>query len=104
MPRKPVLLLAMSRLRYPYRLQEKHREVYLDYLREHLLWAAAYFMEQKEGETLRLFADWGLLTAETTPELIALAQKKGQTAVLSFLMDYQHRHFATTRKKKTFEL
>ena len=28
-----VLLLAMSRLRYPYRLQEKHREVYLDYLR-----------------------------------------------------------------------
>ena len=58
----------------------------------------------QEGETLRLFADWGLLTAETTPELIALAQKKGQTAVLSFLMDYQHRHFATTRKKKTFEL
>ena len=99
-----VLLLAMSRLRYPYRLQEKHREVYLDYLREHLLWAAAYFMEQKEGETLRLFADWGLLTAETTPELIALAQKKGQTAVLSFLMDYQHRHFAATKKKKTFDL
>lgn len=99
-----VLLLAMSRLRYPYRLQEKHREVYLDYLREHLLWAAAYFMEQKEGETLRLFADWGLLTAETTPELIALAQKKGQTAVLSFLMDYQHKTFGATKKKKTFEL
>ena len=61
-------------------------------------------MEQKEGETLRLFADWGLLTAETTPELIALAQKKGQTAVLSFLMDYQHKHFAAARRKKTFDL
>ena len=99
-----VLLLAMSRLRYPYRLQEKHRAVYLDYIREHLHWAAAYFMEKKEGEALRLFADWGLLTAETTPELIALAQKKGQTAVLSFLMDYQHRHFSGMKKKKTFEL
>ncbi len=99
-----VLLLAVSRLRYPYRLQERHRAVYLDYLREHILWAAAYFMEQKEGDVLRLFADWGLLTAETMPELIALAQKKGQAAALSFLMDYQHKHFATTRKKKTFEL
>ena len=61
-------------------------------------------MEKKEGDSLRLFADWGLLTAETTPELIALAQKKGQTAVLSFLMDYQHRHFSGMKKKKTFEL
>lgn len=99
-----VLLLAMSRLRSPYRLQQQHKEVYLEYLREHLLWAAEYFMERGEGEVLRLFADWGLLTAETTPALIALAQKKGQTAVLSFLMDYQHKHFATTKKKKTFEL
>ncbi len=99
-----VLLLAMSRLRYPYRLQQKHKEVYLEYIREHLPWAAEYFMEQRKGETLRLFADWGLLTAETTPELIALAQKKGQTAVLSFLMDYQHKHFGATKKKKTFDL
>ena len=59
-------------------------------------------MEQKEGETLRLFADWGLLTAETTPELIALAQKKGQTAVLSFLMDYRNAHFS--RVEKSFDL
>lgn len=99
-----VLLLAMSRLRFPYRLQEKHRAVYLDYIREHLSWAAAYFMDKQEGETLRLFADWGLLTAETLPALLALAQKKGQTAVLSFLMDYQHKHFAIARRKKTFDL
>lgn len=99
-----VLLLAMNRLRFPYRLQEKHKAVYLDYIREHLLWAAAYFMDKKEEEALRLFADWGLLTAEALPELLALAQKKGQTAALSFLMDYQHKHFATARRKKTFDL
>ncbi|MGN1231443.1 MAG: leucine-rich repeat domain-containing protein [Anaerotignum sp.] len=99
-----VLLLAMARLEYPYRLQEKHREVYLEYIRDHFLWAAEYFMNRREGEKIRLFADWGLLTAENLPDLIDLAQKKGQTAVLSFLMDYQHKHFGTTKKKKTFEL
>ncbi len=95
-----VLLLAMSRLRYPYRLQEKHREVYLDYLRSICSGRRRISWSRRRGKTLRLFADWGLLTAETTPELIALAQKKGQTAVLSFLMDYQHRHLPQQGKRK----
>lgn len=99
-----VLLLAMARLEYPYRLQEKHRQVYLEYIRDHFLWAAEYFMNRKEGEKIKLFADWGLLTAENLPALIDLAQGKGQTAVLSFLMDYQHKHFGARKKKKTFDL
>ncbi len=99
-----VLLLAMNRLEYPYRLDEKRKETYLDYIREHFLWAAEYFMNRKESEKIRLFADWGLLTAENISDLIDLAQRKGQTAILSFLMDYRHRHFAPVRKKKIFEL
>lgn len=99
-----VLLLAMDRLEYPYRLQEKHREVYLDYIRDHFLWAAEYFMNRNEAEKIRLFADWGLLTADHLPKLIELAQAKNRTTILSFLMDYQHRHFAPARKKKTFDL
>lgn len=98
-----VLLLAMARLEYPYRLEERRRENYLDYIREHFLWAAEYFMDTKESERVRLFADWGLLTAANILPLIELAQRKGQTALLSFLMDYRHRHFEA-RKKKTFEL
>ncbi|MCI5678729.1 MAG: leucine-rich repeat domain-containing protein [Bacteroidales bacterium] len=99
-----VLLLAMARLEYPYRLQEKHRQVYLEYIRDHFLWAAEYFMNRNQDEKIRLFADWGLLTAENLPALIEIAQSKGKTAVLSFLMDYQHKHFGATKKKKTFEL
>lgn len=99
-----VLLLAMARLEYPYRLQEKHRQVYLEYIRDHFLWAAEYFMNRNQDEKIRLFADWGLLTAENLPALIEIAQSKGKTAVLSFLMDYQHKHFGGTKKKKTFEL
>lgn len=99
-----VLLLTMARLEYPYRLQEKHRAVYLEYIRDHFLWAAEYFMNRNEGEKIRLFADWGLLTAENLPPLIDLAQRKGKTAILSFLMDYQHKQFGAVKKKKTFEL
>lgn len=97
-----VLLLALERLEYPYRLQEKHRAVYLDYIREHILWAAEYLINRRMGERIKRFADWGLLTAENTPALIELAQRKGETAILSFLMDYRHRHFAPA--KKSFDL
>lgn len=99
-----VLLLAMDRLEYPYRLQEKHRQVYLDYLREHFLWALGYYMQKKDSERMRHFADWGLFTAENLPQAIEMAQAEGCTAILSFLMDYQHRQFAPARKKKTFTL
>ena len=99
-----VLLLAMNRLEYPYRLEERRRETYLTYLRDHFLWAAEYFMNQNAPEKIRLFADWGLFTAENMPALIELAQSKGKTAILSFFMDYQHKHFGETKKKKTFEL
>ncbi len=99
-----VLLLAMARLEYPYRLQEKHRQVYLEYIRDHFLWAAEYYMNRNQDEKIRLFADWGLLTAENLPALIEIAQSKGKTVVLSFLMDYQHKHFGATKKKKTFDL
>ena len=99
-----VLLLAMNRLQYPYRMQEKHKEVYLDYIRDHFLWAAAYYINRNENDKIKLFADWGLFTAENLPAVLEIAQKKGRTAILSFLMDYQHRHFAPARKKKTFSL
>ena len=99
-----VLLLAVNRLEYPYRMQEKYKENYLQYIRDHFLWAAEYYINRNENEKIKLFADWGLLTAENLPKVIELAQAKGRAAILSFLMDYQHKHFAPARKKKTFSL
>ena len=99
-----VLLLAMNRLQYPYRLQEQHKENYLHYIRDHFLWAAEYYINRNETEKIKLFADWGLFTQENLPMVMDIAQKRGRTAILSFLMDYQHRHFAPARKKKTFDL
>ena len=99
-----VLILAMNRLQYPYRMQEKYKENYLNYIRDHFLWAAEYYINRNENEKIRLFADWGLFTQENLPLVMDVAQKKGRTAILSFLMDYQHRRFAPARKKKTFSL
>ena len=99
-----VLLLAVNRLEYPYRMQEKYKENYLQYIRDHFLWAAEYYINRNENEKIKLFADWGLLTAENLPKVIELAQAKGRAAILSFLMDYQHKNFAPVRKKKTFDL
>ena len=99
-----VLILAMNRLQYPYRMQEKHKETYLNYIRDHFLWAAEYYINLNDNEKLKLFADWGLFNQENLSQVLDIAQKKGRTAILSFLMDYQHRHFAPARKKKTFDL
>ena len=99
-----VLLLAVNRLQYPYRMQEKYKENYLNYIRDHFLWAAEYYIKRNENEKIKLFADWGLFTRENLAQVLEIAQKKGRTAILSFLMDYQHRHFAPARKKKTFDL
>jgi len=99
-----VLILAMNRLQYPYRMQEKYKENYLNYIRDHFLWAAEYYINRNENEKIKLFADWGLFTQENLPMVMDIAQKKGRTAILSFLMDYQHRHFAPARKRKTFSL
>lgn len=98
-----VLLLAVYRLSYPYRLQENRRETYLSYVREHLLFGAEYYMECNDLEVLHQFALWGLFTPETLPKVIDLAQKKGKTEILSFLMDYQHKN-AISGKKKSFDL
>lgn len=98
-----VLLLAVCRLEYPYKLEARQREAYLDYIRGHLVWAAGYFMERNEPEKIRRFAEWGLLTAEHLPEVLAAAQQMGKTEIASFLMDYQHKHFGEKRRK-TFVL
>lgn len=98
-----VLLLAVYRLSYPYRLQENRRETYLSYVREHLLFAAEYFMKQNDLETIRKFAAWGLFKTEILPQVIELAQKKKKTEILSFIMDYQYKN-TEKPKKKTFDL
>lgn len=98
-----VLVLAVSRLTYPYRLQAQRRQAYMDYIREHLLWAASYYIERDDLETLRHFVKWGLFTIEVLPAILTKAQQMKKTEILSFLMDYQHT-LQLLPRKKNFDL
>lgn len=98
-----VLILTVSRLSHPYRLQENRKETYLSYLQEHLLWAVSYYLDQEDLDTLRLFATLGLYTKEHMPSILTMTQEKKKTAILSFFMDFQHNTLGAL-KKKTFDL
>ncbi|MBM6829610.1 leucine-rich repeat domain-containing protein [Anaerotignum lactatifermentans] len=97
-----VLFLVMYRLEYPYRLQENRKADYLQYLKEHFLWAASYYISMGDLRKIRLFAQWGLLTAESTAALLKKAGEAKKTEITGFLLEYEHQHFQ--KKKKTFDL
>lgn len=97
-----VLLLTMYRLEYPYRLQENRRQDYLQYLKEHFSVAFGYYLNRGDLEKIRLFAQWGLITAENIDSLLEMAEEAKKTEITGFLLEYQHAHFA--KKKKSFDL
>lgn len=97
-----VLLLTMYRLEYPYRLQENRRQDYLQYLKEHFSTAFGYYLNRGDLEKIRLFAQWGLITAENIDSLLEMAGEAKKTEITGFLLEYQHAHFA--KKKKSFDL
>lgn len=99
-----VLLFCVCRLTYPYRILEERRNIYLTYIREHILWATGYYIRKNDLEMLREFANWGLFTKENLPQILELAQKNKRTGIVSFLMDYEHRHFPQESRKKKFDL
>lgn len=97
-----VLLLTMYRLEYPYRLQENRRQDYLQYLKDHFSVAFGYYLNCGDLEKIRLFAQWGLITAENIDSLLEMAGEAKKTEITGFLLEYQHAHFA--KKKKSFDL
>lgn len=97
-----VLLLTMYRLEYPYRLQENRRQDYLQHLKAHFSTAFGYYTQQGSLDKIRLFAQWGLITAENIDSLLEMAGEAKKTEITGFLLEYQHAHFA--KKKKSFDL
>lgn len=79
-----VLLLTMYRLEYPYRLQENRRQDYLQYLKEHFFTAFGYYTQQGSLDKIRLFAQWGLITAENIDSLLEMAGEAKKTEITAF--------------------
>lgn len=123
-PEELVTELALGRLLFPCELSPHHREMYLDYVREH--WQAA-------GNLLIAADGWGrggitnldpgglpwlaetvlagtpeatdhTRLARQTEELIAMAQRAGDTEMVSWLMDFKHRMGQKKTRARKFEL
>lgn len=97
-----VLFLSVYRLEYPYRLQENRRQAYLQYLQEHFSWAFGYYTQQNDLHTIRLFTQWGLVTAENIENLLQISAKYKRTEITSYILDYQQKHLKP--KQKSFDL
>ena len=83
-------------------MHEIRRQDYLQYLKEHFSTAFGYYLNRGDLEKIRLFAQWGLITAENIDSLLEMAGEAKKTEITGFLLEYQHAHFA--KKKKSFDL
>ncbi len=102
--------LAIGRILYPWGLSEKRCQMYLDYVREHWKCAGSLLIQAdspKRDQVTNLepgMLPWLVETvladetqnpetlAEKLAELIAIAQEKGDTEMVSWLMNYRHFH------------
>jgi hypothetical protein len=97
-------------------LTERSRGKYQAYLQEHLTAAARVLIEADRpskgsgnldsGELPWFLEEIVTADAEQIQQIIETAQRAGDTEMVSWLMNYQHIHFAAERpaRKRRFEL
>lgn len=106
------LNLALARLLWPWKLQEKARSQYRDYLREHTDAVTGLALRQMKSreepvvaesrEILGLMCREGLLEGPALEEALMRVAEAEEPELLGILMEYRQKQ--TGGKKKTFEL
>ena len=91
--KKEKVLMAVNRLKFAVRLEEKYRLHYLQYIKRHAADAVKTVVEFDELESLSALSELGIFTAENIDSLIDLANKANKPELLSYLMNYKNSHF-----------
>lgn len=94
-----VTRLALGRLRFPYQLAKRHKEVYEQYLAEHCVTAASQAVERKDMEDLTWLMEHVKYDGEQLETVIELAGKKNDGEMVSFLMEQKQKIGAVKRKR-----
>ena len=98
-PEALVARLALGRLMYPYRLEERYAERYREYLEEHAAAAAGWAVENGDMQAL----EWIFARVSCDGEMIAglldVAGACHNGAAVSFLMNRRREAGAVTRKR-----
>lgn len=98
-----VMLFAMYRLEYPYKLTDDKKQIYLDYIRENIKFTSEYYISLGDVEKIKLLTKWGLFDEKSADYAMKFSGENGKTDITSFIMDYCHKNFKSN-KTKTFEL
>ena len=97
-PETLVARLALGRLMYPYRLEERYADRYLEYLGEHASAAAGWAVENGDMQALEWIFTHISCNGEMIAELLEVAGTSGNSAAVSFLMDRRRAAGAVRRK------
>ncbi len=96
----PVLVdLAVSRLRYPYGLEEDAKARYSCWLREHMEEAAVLLLGQEDLTDLKWLAGEFAGSREELERMLHAAASREDTAALSQLMHTMHERFPVRKKE-----
>lgn len=106
-----VIPMAVGRILYPFALADKSRERYLDYLKDHILEVAEFYLNGREKpetidenwyEVFTCILEYGDWKEEQLDHCIKTAAALRQTEAVSFFMDKKQKKFAPA--KKMFDL
>lgn len=86
-PERLVTELAIGRLKFPYCLLENHKEIYMEYVRQHRTTAACQAVEGQGTEDLKWLLDQIPYEREELRIVTEAANRKGNLLAVSLLMD-----------------
>ena len=97
-----VLKMALSRLMYPYMLEDEEKNGYIKYIRENIGGAVSYAAKNGEIAIIENIDEAGGFDSETTDIALNEAAKCGDSEISAYLMNVKHTRFG--KKKKSFDL
>ncbi len=95
--------MALNRLRYPYALRKKSRDIYRAYIEAHLHGIAIRFVEQRDLETLRFLREQGLLNREVSAECAKAAAELDWPEGAASLLGWLAAQKTEKRKRYSFD-
>ncbi len=96
--------IAINRLSYPYKLLEKDRKKYSDYIDNHLKDYVLELIDKNQDQDLMWILSLKYLKKDDCMDLIEYARLEDKMDALSRLMDYNHSNFQEAKKGRRYEL
>ncbi|MBR4209645.1 MAG: leucine-rich repeat protein [Lachnospiraceae bacterium] len=94
--------VAITRLRFPFRLSEEARKRYEGFLAEGSDAIARLWLKEKAVENLKFLALLPGLTEEKLSQMIDLARESGRTEFTGWLMETRHKRFPAQKRRFSF--